>query len=425
MKYIDIDLNECIANNRQQIGESCDTYAFITFIESLIWKLTGKKYSFSIDEIMNIYIDNQQSYVPIYRGNYKYDYLIFNSYERMNARGEDGSWDNLKRQRQNEYRSMNYGSFAIGGDGFAHQYSGYKDTVLYNILHYNDEFFAKNHYPNAYSFTCEAVKNYIENNIFNIEKPKNNQIHPDILISALNSFGLPAHSGLMGQSLAHAFVLIQNKGNDFIFFDSNQSPDGNNHRQHLIYEYEYPYYTKSIQESTYHGKKHYYERDLLSVTHICTFKRFEDPSHKITLLSSEYGYIEGVHSDDSFPLNKKLCLSACPKDGYYFHEWSDGCKLNPRSDIVMSSDLSIGAIFTDYKSKNPQYFINLIDSDTSCYSVKKNPNKDVYNAYDSVSISIQLDNNYEFIKWNDGNINMNMTFEIDHNISLYPIIKHK
>ncbi len=67
--------------------------------------------------------------------------------------------------------------------------------------------------------------------------------------------------------------------------------------------------------------------------------------HTLTYTAGANGSINGpspqtvIHGGDGLP------VEAVPEDGYYFYEWSDDSKSNPRTDAIITADITVEACF--------------------------------------------------------------------------------
>ena len=68
---------------------TCVAWSTTTFLESLLWKLTGEKEEFTKDEIYNLFLDTYQYDPDLNR------IVEIDANQRRAFRGENGLWENI------------------------------------------------------------------------------------------------------------------------------------------------------------------------------------------------------------------------------------------------------------------------------------------------------------------------------------------
>ena len=383
---------------------TCVSWASTTFIESLLWKLTGQKEEFTVDEVYNLYLDA-----------YGYDLMIDRYFpvtaeQRKRFRGGNGSWGNIPA--------------IIGDAGLWHaddnryifnDSSEEQQYVYYWIVHYNDPEVRKNHYPDRFSPLCEKAKNYIYRNLYtkflgdytgNV-----NVVDPLDVKDQLNKFGMPVCASLLGNSGGHQVVCTVAERNTFRF-DSSWN-DQSIYYITIEYDKTIPgYYTNTSYSGLQYvnGIDYYYP---------------QSNRNKLTLLSSLGGYAYGAEDQDRFL--STISLIAIPDDGKYFDRWictKNGIQseyLTNPCQFDMSCDISVQAVFADSPNLATTYTLNIQQPDIGSVIGAVNGQTFTYNS--SIILTVVPGEDGEFVSWNDGNTDNPRTFSMTENRFAFPIVK--
>ena len=132
-----------------------------------------------------------------------------------------------------------------------------------------------------------------------------------------------------------------------------------------------------------------------------------------------------VHGTGMYSPGRTAHLEAEPMNQYWvFDHWEDEPdNHNPERDIVMNSDVSVTAVFVAIRSSydlfwNPNvYGFGTIESETDCGT---------YDRGDEVILTaVPRDQNYEFVRWNDGNTQNPRTLVANRDYDLLAEFRHR
>ena len=77
----------------------------------------------------------------------------------------------------------------------------------------------------------------------------------------------------------------------------------------------------------------------------------------LTYTAGPNGTISGTNPQTVFDGASGTAVTAVPNSGYYFVDWSDGSKANPRTDVNVTKDISVKATFAQVGTKVTTYQI--------------------------------------------------------------------
>lgn len=381
---------------------TCVAWSSTTFIESILWKLTGEKEEFTTDEIYNLYLDTY-GYNPI-----NDEYLAI-TVDRRKLFYNNGDWSKIPDE--------------IGNAGLYHWNTNcdiFSDTIMdqiyvyYWIIHYNDLEVRKNHYPDKYSRLCEKAKNYIYKNmysLFNDDTTDGSVVNPLTIKNQLMKFGMPICAGLIGNAGGHQVVCAVAEKDKFKF---NSSWD-----ESEIYYIDIQY---DLTSNNYYTNTSY---SGLNLVQGIDYYRFPQNGLKINILSTNGGYVYGVEDQDRFISGIDITLEAIPENGKYFHKWiiQDSTQQstyfsNPYT-FPITSDISVRVEFTDQPNTNAKYTLNIAQPIAG--NVIGADDGQMFSYGDEVVLSVQL-GNHIFQSWNDGNTDNPRTLIMTENKFVYPLV---
>ena len=383
-----------------------------------MWKLTGEKEEFTVDEIYNLYLDtygydyddnlNAYIYTPITAGTRRQFY-------------NNGDW---KKIPENIYdRGLYHWIYNTGVFENNVNPSNYSQIyVYYWIVHYNDPDVRKNHYPDKFSPLCEKAKNYILKNhgdIFSMCADEETSIPNEYIVNPLNvrnklnRFGTPVCAGLEGWRGGHQVVCaVQEPG--VLKFDSSWENGEQIYYITLSYDQTAPeYYTGT----SYDG--------LSACTGIDYYTELAG-GNKLTILPADGGRTYGAEDQDRFL--SSVSLLAIPNSGKYFSKWT--CVRNGAAAqeylvnpcvFDMTCDISVQAVFSDSPNSNTTYTLNIRQPDIG--SVTGASDGQVFTYGQTATLTVAPGNDGEFISWNDGNTDNPRTFTMTENKFAFPIVK--
>ena len=133
-----------------------------------------------------------------------------------------------------------------------------------------------------------------------------------------------------------------------------------------------------------------------AIDHVCIGL----PSYYVlTAVANGNGRVTRTPDAESYKEGTSVTLTAVADAGYRFTRWSDGNKENPRT-VVVNADMSLTAIFQD-ENLPLQYVLNVTAGVGG--SVKKSPDKTLYDEGTVVTVTAVADEGYAFSQWSDGN----------------------
>ena len=133
-----------------------------------------------------------------------------------------------------------------------------------------------------------------------------------------------------------------------------------------------------------------------AIDHVC----ISTPSYYVlTAVANGDGTVIRTPNAESYKEGTSVTLTAVADAGYRFTRWSDGNKENPRT-VVVNADMSLTAIFQD-ENLPLQYVLDVTAGVGG--SVKKSPDKTLYDEGTVVTVTAVADEGYAFSQWSDGN----------------------
>ena len=133
-----------------------------------------------------------------------------------------------------------------------------------------------------------------------------------------------------------------------------------------------------------------------AIDHVC----ISLPSYYVlTAVANGNGTVTRTPDAESYKEGTSVTLTAVADAGYRFTSWSDGNKENPRT-VVVNADMDLTAIFQD-ENLPLQYVLNVTAGVGG--SVKKSPDKTLYDEGTVVTVTAVADEGYAFSQWSDGN----------------------
>ena len=133
-----------------------------------------------------------------------------------------------------------------------------------------------------------------------------------------------------------------------------------------------------------------------AIDHVC----ISLPSYYVlTAVANGNGTVTRTPNAESYKEGTSVTLTAVADAGYRFTSWSDGNKENPRT-VVVNADMNLTAIFQD-ENLPLQYVLNVTAGVGG--SVKKSPDKALYDEGTVVTVTAVADEGYAFSQWSDGN----------------------
>lgn len=397
---------------------TCAMWTATTVCEMILWKLTGKYMEFSDDEIYNIYLDCQAGYGQMFT--YSYQYLITNSYQRMNMRKSATDWKIHELLDKGERYYLDQWGKVIGDDAI-------KNTALspwYHILHYNDDDHRKNHYPDKFSEICFIAKNYIDNSIYRIynttgKNGKEDQLSPNEVKHLAFCSNFPMKSGIPG----HAVTFYEIDQSNVDFNSSWNASDVCVLR--FPYQNVKPYYKQCTNTQT--GKVdtrfggglqllEYFDRKLESAS----------TAYQLRVSQAEHVHVIGTAEVEQFKSGEVIQLSACPDDGYYFKCWSDGNTDNP-CQVLIDSDKTICAEVSRTVVDDILYKLSVLTSDTFTISAAISPQvnsngKSGFKYGTLQTLKCIPQNGAKFVEWGNGISANPYVFSITQDTTICPVV---
>ena len=122
----------------------------------------------------------------------------------------------------------------------------------------------------------------------------------------------------------------------------------------------------------------------------------DDPTYSVQVTAAQGGTIEGQNGE--YKEGETVVFKAIPADGYCFSQWSDGNTDNPRTITVLTSDISLNALFIG---------VNVTATEGGTVETQKKDQTFVFTATPS--------DGYYFTQWSDGNTDNPRTITISAN----------
>ena len=130
-------------------------------------------------------------------------------------------------------------------------------------------------------------------------------------------------------------------------------------------------------------------------TDIAVMASFALTTHTLTYMSDPNGSILGNASQKVVYETNGTTVTAMPNTGYYFVQWSDGSKANPRQDTNVKTDIAVMASFA-------------ITTHTLTYmadpngSILGNASQQVDYDTNGTTVTAMPNTGYYFVQWSDG-----------------------
>ncbi|MBR5959240.1 MAG: hypothetical protein IKZ99_12825 [Salinivirgaceae bacterium] len=124
---------------------------------------------------------------------------------------------------------------------------------------------------------------------------------------------------------------------------------------------------------------------LAAVATIFVACKKDDPTYSVQVTAAQGGTIEGQSGE--YKEGETIVFKAIPADGYYFTQWSDGDTDNPRTITLLTSDISLTAIFIG---------VSATATEGGTVETQKKDQSFVFTAIPAMD--------YCFSQWSDGNI---------------------
>ncbi len=133
----------------------------------------------------------------------------------------------------------------------------------------------------------------------------------------------------------------------------------------------------------------------------------------VVTAKAEDATIGSVMGSGLYELNEEATLIAIPENGYEFVKWNDGITTNPRK-ISVTKDTTYIATFK-YVEGSATATISLFSNNNLWGTVT---GAGTYEIGESVSISANPTEGYQFVQWNDGNTQQSRTIVVNGDITL-------
>ncbi|MBE8718563.1 beta strand repeat-containing protein [Cellvibrio polysaccharolyticus] len=139
---------------------------------------------------------------------------------------------------------------------------------------------------------------------------------------------------------------------------------------------------------------------------------FELAQYSVVYTAGNGGTLSGSTSQNIAHGSNGAAVTAVPDAGYAFVKWSDDLTTNPRTDLNITADASIEAIF-----ELKQYTVNY-DVATGG-SLSGQASQAINHGSDSTSVTVVADNGFVFNQWSDGSTdNPRVDVNVTSNISV-------
>ena len=441
-----IDLSSQMTKPEDQGSHgTCMAFSGTTFVESLLWRLTGEKDEFTADELYNIYFDAYG----------KCKGLTIDANERKTLRGPEGKWD-----ADWKYGGISYYVLPEYEIDLTDDSEYYSEVSIYcAMINYNNPENRKNHYPDKFSILCQKVKTYLSHKIFSKCGDEDDvfkyihvngnvysayEPHPNVIKEKLLQSRMPLKASMPAATGSHAVVLY---GQDDHKIYLNSSWDS---RKTCTMTFDYRYTTEGLSTSHYLYNFQcpgYFSSKYLGISNLDFYKETNVEKHTITVFPAPFfgGKVLGVQSGTKVDHGSKMTLIAVPDEGHYFKCWEDqfdtGQYCSNIRTFEVTSDLSITPWFTDneddvYRVKQDMCILSCQSCDIKCTSftgeVIESDMPSIFNVPLSGNISFKYGSHakievfpksgYSFKCWNDGNENNPRDVHLTSDIFLYPLM---
>ena len=141
----------------------------------------------------------------------------------------------------------------------------------------------------------------------------------------------------------------------------------------------------------------------------------EPTTYTITLSASVGGSVSG---GGTFEEGKEIQIKATANDGYHFLNWSDGNTENPRT-ITIEKDLTLTAFFEEDEEEFEKYTITLLATNGSVTG------GGTFKAGSLIQITATPNNNYRFVRWDDGNTDNPRSITVSEDMALTAVFEYE
>jgi hypothetical protein len=240
-----------------------------------------------------------------------------------------------------------------------------------------------------------------------IENPRIDQnVVIDLTVTAefaINSYTLNYHSGENGQIQGDTIQTI-NHGSDATAITA--VPDTGYH------------FVKWDDENTDNPRTDVNVTDQITVSAI-----FAINSYIVQYNSDENGKIEGEATQTIIHGSDATAITAVPDIGYHFVKWDDENTDNPRTDVNVTDQITVSAIFA-INSYIVQYYSN------ENGKIEGEATQTINHGSDATAITAVPDTGYHFIKWDDEstdnprtdkNVTTEFSVTATFGLSVYPL----
>jgi predicted RNA-binding protein with PUA-like domain len=145
--------------------------------------------------------------------------------------------------------------------------------------------------------------------------------------------------------------------------------------------------------------------------------KFETMIFQITILSNDttMGTVSG---SGKYETNSTISANAIPKENYYFIQWNDGNKANPRT-IIVFGDSIFTAIFSTFKEG--MFLVSVFPHNPDMGEVSGGG---YYDRNTPATIAATAYPGNRFVCWNDGNTQNPRTITVTKNITFVASFEH-
>ena len=148
------------------------------------------------------------------------------------------------------------------------------------------------------------------------------------------------------------------------------------------------------------GKTTSMRQDDETITVKALFKRAPKAIYTVGYKAKEHGTLNGITYQFVLAGEKGLPVNAVAEVGYKFLQWSDGLRMNPRTDIVTEDGKIYEAEFTEVL---PIYVLTYIAGEHG--EVQGVLQQEVERGASGSEVEALPDDGYRFVQWSDGNKN--------------------
>ena len=135
--------------------------------------------------------------------------------------------------------------------------------------------------------------------------------------------------------------------------------------------------------------------------------------------ANEGGYAYAAPSFNCYEPGTDVIIRAHAFDGYVFVRWNDG-NTDAERTIVMNANSSYTAYF-ELEQTAPCYTLTI--AETVGGEVILSPEKDCYEQGEQVTLFAMADEGYRFVRWSDGNTNMQRILSMNSDVMLSAIFE--